>query len=85
MKGSFTAVIQGLKVVGSHSLCTVNQDDKTFSIKILILHGQSQSWHMYPVKERQIIPFLPNIFLRNNQKRKPRQLLLQQLKSETSN
>ena len=45
-------------VVGSYSLHTTNQDDKTFSINILIPHGQSQSWYMYPIKERDIIPFL---------------------------
>ena len=50
-------------MIGSYSLGTVNQDDKTFSINILILHGQSQSWYMNPVKERAIIPFLPYIFL----------------------
>jgi len=36
----------GWMVVESYSLCTINQDNKTFSINILILHGQSQSWYM---------------------------------------
>jgi len=45
-------------MVGLHH----NRDNKTFSINILILHGQSQSY-TYPVKERDIIPLLPYIFL----------------------
>jgi len=51
-------------MVGLYSLCTVNQDDRTFSINILIPHGSSQSWYTYPVKEREdIIPFLPYLKL----------------------
>ena len=44
-------------MVGLYSLCTVNQDDRIFSINILIPHGPSQSWNTHPVNERDIIPY----------------------------
>jgi len=50
-------------MVGLYSLCTLNQDDRTFNIDVLIPHGPSQSWYTDPVKERDIIPFLSYIFL----------------------
>ena len=45
-------------MVWLYSLCTVNEDDRTFSSNILIPHGQSQSWYTYPVKERNFYPYI---------------------------